>query len=54
LESYRAILEGKQGVILANANVITRMMLGAALTNENVACFGELSAVNLYSQSLAF
>lgn len=44
----------KQGVILANAHILARVMLGAALTYNDVAGNHLLTAINLDAQSFAF
>ena len=41
-------------VIVAHANVGSLMELGAALANQNLACFYDLSAVALNAQHLRF
>ena len=45
---------GKQGVILAHADVAARVPLRAALTNDDVAGARLLAAKELHAQALAF
>ncbi len=47
LEHYDTILQRVQGVILTHAYVLTGIVLGATLTNDNVACDALLSTENL-------
>ena len=35
-ELQRAVAQSEQGVVLAAANVFTRMKMGATLTNDNI------------------
>lgn len=49
-----AINKSEDGVILAHADVSTRMMLGAALTKDDVACLACLTAEKLQAKSFAF
>ena len=49
-----AVNESVDGVILAHAYVETGVMHCAALTFDNVACLGELTAKNLNTESFAF
>ena len=46
--------ESEQGVILAEADVLTRMEFGAALANEDVPGEDHLSAIAFYTQTLRF
>jgi hypothetical protein len=43
----RASRKSKQGVILALANVCARVEVGAALTNQDLACVYNLACVSL-------
>jgi len=52
LELDDAIAQGIQGVILAHADVLARIVLRAALTNDDVASNGGLSTEKFYSESL--
>src|SRR5882724_7676621 len=49
-ELHRAINQGEQGVIAAEADAGARMKLGAALANDDVAGIHGLSAVNLHPE----
>ena len=51
-ELDRTRTQGEQGVILATANAVTRVEVGAALANENLACVDGLAAVALNAQVL--
>ena len=53
-ELHHAIREGVKGVVLADADVIAGVVLGAALANEDVARDGDLTAVDFDAQSFAF
>ena len=48
-----AVALGIEGVVLAHTDVLARVVLGAALTHDDVACDGCLSTENLHSESLA-
>lgn len=52
-EHYGAIDEGKQCVVFAYADVFAGVVLGAALADEDVACFADFTTKNLHSQSFA-
>jgi hypothetical protein len=47
-----AFNEGKQGVILADADVFTWVECGAALANDDVAGDDQLATVALYAKAL--
>src|SRR3990167_5560247 len=51
-ECNLAIHLGEQGVILAHADVLTRMHLGAALADDDAAGRNQLVAETLHAQSL--
>ena len=53
-ERNTAVGESKEGVILAHADVIARVPLRAALTNDDVAGARALAAEELHAQALAF
>ena len=53
-EFHNAIREGVEGVVLADANVVAGVVLGATLANKNVACDADLAAINFDAQSFAF
>ena len=53
-EYHPGVNQRKQGVILAHADVVTGVKLGAALTNDDVAGGNQLATVALDAQSLAF
>ena len=48
-----AVGQGKQGVVLADADVDARMVLGAALTHEDVASNALLTTKDFYTQPFA-
>ena len=52
LEFHGAVDEGEQRIVLASADVVAGMILGAALTHENVACQHELPVRALGTESL--
>ncbi len=52
LETDNAVYQREEGIILALANVLARMDVGAALANENVAGEGELAVGTLGSKAL--
>ena len=47
-----AIDQSEQGVIAADANALTRMDVGAALTNQDVAGQNELTVAALDAEAL--
>jgi len=47
-----AVLEGKEGVVVADADVETRLKLGSALADDNRAGRHHLPAVGLYAAIL--
>lgn len=53
-EFHGSAHECEQSVVLADAYVEAGMVHGAALTLEDVACFGKLAAKNLDAQTFAF
>ena len=52
LEANNALNLCEQGVVLTAANIHTRVDLGAALANQDVACRYGLTVCTLYTQSL--
>jgi hypothetical protein len=54
LEFYDPFCGGKEGVILADTDVATRIKLGATLTNDDVAGDNQLSGVTFHAQALGF
>ena len=54
LEADNAAHQREQGVVLADAHVLTGMNLGAALTNENVASLRKLTVGTLRAKALGF
>mgnify|MGYP000199439213 CR=1 FL=1 len=46
-------LEGEQGVVLADTDVLTRVDVGAALTDENLAGLHGLAAIALGAETLS-
>mgnify|MGYP003300071590 CR=1 FL=1 len=53
LEADGAIDESVESVILAHAHVVTGMVDGASLTNDDVAGLAGLATKNLHAQALA-
>jgi len=49
----QSVYQSVEGVVLANANVLAGVVLGAALAHDDVSGCGWLAAVNLDAQSLA-
>ena len=41
----------KEGVVFAHAYIFARMVLGTALSNQNVAGLGQLTAKDLYPEA---
>ena len=48
----RTRTQGKQGVILATADAVARVEVGAALTNEDLTSVNQLAAVALHAEAL--
>ena len=48
-----AVGQSKQGVILAHSYVLAWVVLGSALTDEDVSCNALLTAKDFYTQSFA-
>lgn len=53
-ELHRATDQGIEGVVFAYADIQTRVVLCAALTFDDVACFCKLAAENFDAKSFAF
>ena len=53
-EFHRALNQGEQGMVAAQADVVARMPLGAALTHDDVAGQDVLAAELLYAEALGF
>jgi len=51
-ELHLALREGEQGVVLADSHVVTRVELGAALTNDDGTRLHECPVESLHAQSL--
>ena len=51
-ELDRTRAQGEQGVILATANAVARVEVGAALTNEDLTSVDQLAAVALHAEAL--
>ena len=51
-KNYFAVASGEQSVVFTDAYVVAGMKLGAALANQNIACFNDLTAKTFYTQSL--
>src|SRR5690606_19055077 len=54
VEAHMSVAGGEQRVILADADIAARVVLGAALTHENVPGENELAAELLHAQPLAW
>jgi hypothetical protein len=52
-ESYYAISQSIEGVIFANAYVVTSMYRRAALTNDDIASSDYLAAIAFHAQALS-
>lgn len=52
-ENHFAINQCKQGVVFAHPNIVARIMYGASLSYNNIACDGHLTAKNFYAKALA-
>src|SRR5690606_9383897 len=53
-ELDHAIDLGEQGVVLAHADAVTGVELGAALTHDDVAGLDGLAAIHLHAKAFAF
>ena len=53
-EYYSSINLCKQGVILTNTDVCTRMVNGSPLPDQDISCFYQLASIQLNAQSFAF
>ena len=53
MELDRSVNEGVKSVVLANSNVVTRIVLGATLANDDVAGDTLLTTINLNAKSLS-
>ena len=53
LEFHDAVCKCEQSVVFAHAYIVTRIVLCAALTNDDVACDDCLSTENFHSESFA-
>ena len=51
-ELDRTRTQGEQGVVLATANAVARVEVGAALTNEDLTSVDQLAAVALHAEAL--
>ena len=51
LERYFAINEGEQRVVLAHAHVLAGVVLGTALTHDDVAGYQSLAAEDFYAEA---
>jgi hypothetical protein len=49
LENHLAVDQGEKGVVLAHAYVNAWVVLGTALTHNNVACYGSLPTEDFYA-----
>ena len=53
MESHAAFDEGEQCVVFAKANARTRIYLGAALTDDNIAADDVFATEFLYAKTTA-
>ena len=53
-EHHDTVNQSKERVVFAHADIFAGIVACAALANDDVACFGELTAKYLQSESLAF
>ena len=53
-ERHHAVDQRKERVILADADIVARVVHRTALADEDVARFGNLTAEEFYSKSLTF
>ena len=53
-ELNRTGAQGEQGVILATANAVARVEVGATLADDDVTSLSVLTTEELYTKSLAF
>ena len=53
-ERHYAVDQRKERVVLAAADIVARVVHRTALADEDVARFGNLTAEELYSQTLTF
>jgi len=44
--------EGEKGVVITHSDANTLMELGAALADQDSACFNNLPSVSLYAEAL--
>lgn len=49
LEIHSAVNQSVQGIVLANTNIIARVVLCTTLANDDVACDALLATPNLYA-----
>lgn len=54
VEKYATIDLGEEGVILAAADVVTRVETRATLPDDDVACGDDLSAIAFHTKSFGF
>ena len=54
LKAHNTVLQRKQRIVAADADVRARMDFRAALPNQNVACEGKLPIGTLGAEALAF
>src|SRR5690606_22615452 len=52
LEADHAVAQGEDGEVLAKAGVVARVELGAALTDQDVACGHGLAVETLHTEAL--
>jgi hypothetical protein len=52
-EYYRTVYQCKEGVILTHTYIVTRIVNRTSLTNDDVACFSELTTEKFNAKSFA-
>ncbi len=52
-ELDHSIGESEKGVVLPDPHVLTRMVLGSPLPDDDVPCFGALSTIKLHAEPFA-
>ena len=54
LEGDRSVNQCENRMVFSQTNIVSRFVKRTALADDDIAGFGELAAVNLYTQSFAF
>ena len=52
VEVHRSVNQGKEGVVLANGDAIARIVMGATLTDDDVASLYFLTTPDFHAKSL--